>query len=85
MNHQKVIFEDIDGRTCSIQVSSLATEPAIWIGVDGIPIPRMLLSVDVAKIVLQELKAFVKEATVRTRRKEKGAPLRYKLSVKEAK
>lgn len=39
----KIIFKDRYGKDCSIQDSSLATEPAIWLGIEDAE-PKILAS-----------------------------------------
>jgi hypothetical protein len=57
-------FTDVDGRECSIQESSLATDTAIRFGVDkshdGRTMERMHLTQDMVRELLPLLKAFAK-------------------------
>ena len=62
-------FEDRYANKCSIQDSSLATEAAIWLGVDtdsmGVELStRMHLTVDMVKSLLPVLNRFVETGTI---------------------
>lgn len=63
-------FEDLNGDSCSIQESSLATESAIWLGQDegthhhGQCMARMHLSQEQVKQLLPALKYFSKYGTL---------------------
>lgn len=68
-------FKDLYGQECSVQDSSLATEPAIWLGVDrGLREPgsgglvemhaRMHLGVDQAKCLIEVLQRFLRTESV---------------------
>lgn len=56
-------FVDLYGARCSIQDSSLATDDAVWLGVDG-PIERMHLSRDQVAALLPLLTNFVATGTI---------------------
>lgn len=49
-------FEDLYGKKCSIQESSLATDYALWVGVNG---ARMHLTQDQVKELIPILQKFV--------------------------
>ena len=54
---QYIEFEDRNMEKCSIQESSIATEPCLWLGVDD---NRMHLNLDKAKFIIKSLKYFIK-------------------------
>ena len=54
-------FFDIYGRECSFQESSLAEEPAIWLGRDEDHVSRMHLNVELATKIRDLLDAFIRE------------------------
>lgn len=61
-------FTDKYGSECSIQDSSIASEPCIWLGVDksfeGNECTRMHLTQDHVKELLPLLKAFLKNGSI---------------------
>ncbi len=64
----KFIFSDRYNSKCSIQDSSLATEPAIWLGVDtdfyGKECTRMHLTIDMARELIPILQRFVDAGSI---------------------
>lgn len=65
-------FTDLYGSECSIQESSLATEAAIWLGVDthhaaGDVNARMHLTQDMAAALIPLLERFVKTGELKKR------------------
>jgi hypothetical protein len=74
-------FDDVDGKPCSLQESSLATEAAIWFGVqdatptyngEAVPYPegtqfnvRMHLNKEIIEDLLPSLKQFTQTGSLR--------------------
>ncbi len=59
-------FKDRYGCACSLQESSLATEDAIWLGVDGEDVPsRMHLAQEHAVALWPILKRFAETGSIR--------------------
>ncbi len=61
-------FTDLYGSECSIQESSLATEPALWVGVDvpfkqysNLDSTRMHLTQEMARDLISLLELFVEK------------------------
>lgn len=55
---KKIEFNDLYNKKCSIQKSSIASQEAIWFGIDG---DRMHLSREDVKELLPILERFVKK------------------------
>jgi hypothetical protein len=53
-----ITFTDSYGAECSLQKSSLATEDAVWFGVDGDVGERMHLTVEMVRALLPALTRF---------------------------
>lgn len=62
-----ITFMDRTGAKCSLQESSVATEPCIWLGVDKDPkgnlveYGRMHLTIQDAKMLVKKLNKFIND------------------------
>lgn len=63
----RVLFTDRYGEVCSLQESSLASEPAIWLGFDGPAGQRMHLTQEQMRELLPLLTRFVETGNLSTR------------------